>query len=173
MAYLRRRNPRRSWIKKAMKSTKTPKLQLTGEERSNLRKHNIKIAQILHYDADELQVLLGVPVQRAREVYALADFQSIPTVGIRFAEDLVFLGFKSVADLKGKDPAVLLNAYELKKGYRTDPCVEDQFRLAVHFANTGDPSKKWWDFTSERKHYRRDFGYPENRPEKIWIDVLK
>lgn len=156
-----------------MKSTNTPKLELTKEERSSLRSHKIKISQILDYGADELEVLLGVSEQRAREVYALADFQRIPTVGIRFAEDLFFLGYCRIDELKGKDPAILLNAYELKKGYRTDPCVEDQFRLAVHFANTGDASKKWWDFTPERKQYRRDFGYPENRPEKIWIDVLK
>jgi hypothetical protein len=158
---------------KRMKSTKTPKLELTEKERSNLRKHRLKISEILDYGADELEVLLGVCEERAREVYALADFQRIPTVGIRFAQDLVFLGYGQVADLKGGNPAALTDAYELKKGYQTDPCVEDQFRLAVHFANTADTSKKWWDFTPERKKYRQEFGYPPTRPVKIWIDVLK
>ena len=116
---------------------------------------------------------MGVSPARAREVWALADFQRIPTVGIRFAEDLVFLGFRSVDGLKGKNPAELADAFELKKGYRTDPCVEDQFRLAVFFADTGDTSKKWWDFTGERKQYRKAHGYPETRPEKTWVEALR
>ncbi len=60
---------------------------------------------------------------------------------------------------------------EKKKGYRTDPCVEDQFRLAVYFAKTKDYTKKWWNFTLERKQYREKFGYPKDRPELNWYEV--
>lgn len=58
--------------------------------------------------------------------------------------------------------------FELLKGYWIDPCVEDQFRLAVHYAETGDMTKKWWDFTEERKRFRQKNGYSPQRPQKAW-----
>lgn len=62
----------------------------------------------------------------------------------------------------------VIDAFERKKGYWIDSCVEDQFRLVVHYANTADHSKNWWDFTKERKKYRLEKGYPEDRPNKPW-----
>ena len=149
----------------------TIKLPLTKEERNHLRKNKIKIADITDFAPDELEVILNVSPDRAKELYALADFQSIPSVGIKFAEDLVFLGYYSIDELKGKDGAELTNAYERKKGYWTDPCVEDQFRLVVHFAHYRDYSKRWWSFTEERKRYRSENGYPGNRPSTCWFDL--
>jgi Pathogenicity locus len=102
----------------------------------------------------------------------LAEFQTVPSVGIKFAEDLVFLGYYSLSELKNKDGAKLTDEYELKKGYCTDPCVEDQFRLVVNFANTKDPEKTWWDFTEERKKFRAENGYPKSRPQKSWFEIL-
>jgi hypothetical protein len=66
----------------------------------------------------------------------------------------------------------LIDEYELKKGYFTDPCVEDQFRLVVNFANIRDTSKVWWDFTEERKKFRLKYGYPKTRPQKSWVEEL-
>jgi len=149
------------------------KLNLLDAERKNLRKSKIRIAEILDYAVDELEQILDVSPERAREIYALADFQRIPTVGIEFAKDLIFLGYYSIEDLKGKDGAKLTEEYESKKGYWIDSCVEDQFRLAVHFAETHDYKKRWWDFTAERKKYREEFGYPEDRPKVCWYDVFK
>ncbi|GAB5523033.1 MAG: hypothetical protein Roseis2KO_09050 [Roseivirga sp.] len=154
-----------------MKKT-NPKLPLTDQERSSLRKNKVKISQLPDYAVDELEVLLGATAERARELYALAEFQTIPSIGIKFAEDLVFLGYYSIAELKGQDGAKLTDAYELKKGFWIDSCVEDQFRLAVHYANTGDASRTWWSFTNERKAFRAKNGYPENRPETCWYDVF-
>ena len=114
---------------------------------------------------------LNVSLDRAREIYALADFQRIPSIGIEFAKDLIFLGYRSVSELKEKDGGQLLNDYEKRKGYQTDPCVEDQFRLAVHFARTDDHSKTWWSFTEERKTFRAKHGYPEDRPKSHWTEV--
>ena len=153
-----------------MKSKKNIKLNLTNSERANLRKNKIKISEILGYAIDELEVILDVPLDRAIEIYALADFQRIPSIGIRFAEDLIFMGYYSVNELRTKDGAQLTNDYEKKKGYRIDCCVEDQFRLAVHFSKTNDYSKTWWDFTTERKEYRSTFGYPSDRPIINWHD---
>ncbi|MEO1048992.1 MAG: helix-hairpin-helix domain-containing protein [Bacteroidota bacterium] len=154
-----------------MKAKKHINLNLSTSERVNLRKHKIKISELLDYAVDEIEEILQVTPERAREIHALADFQRIPSIGVKFAEDLIFLGYYSVADLQEQDGANLTNLYEQKKGYRIDSCVEDQFRLAVHFARTNDYSKNWWDFTKERKEYRLNFGYPENRPTLNWHEV--
>lgn len=156
-----------------MKSKTNFKLNLTDSERKSLRTQKVKIADILDYAVDEIEVLLNVSPERAKEVYALADFQRIPSIGIRSAEDLIYLGYHSVEELKGKEGAALVEEFERKKGYWIDSCVEDVFRLAVHFAETEDYSKKWWDFTSERKKYREINGYPDDRPELCWYDVYK
>lgn len=119
-----------------------------------------------------MEVLLKATSKRVKEIIALAEFQTVPSIGIKFAEDLVFLGYYSLAELKNADGARLTDEYERKKGYRTDPCVEDQFRLVVSFANTNDTTKMWWDFTEERKKYRMENAYPANRPEKAWYETL-
>jgi hypothetical protein len=141
-------------------------------EKVNLRKNKVKIADILDFGTDELEVLLNATTERAKEIYALAEFQTVPSVGIKFSEDLVFLGYYSLNELKNKNGAKLTDEYELKKGYWTDPCVEDQFRLVVNFANTHDTKKTWWDFTEERKKFRTENGYPKNRPQKAWFETL-
>ena len=140
-------------------------LGLTDSERSNLRKFGVRKTDIIQYSITELSEMMQISTERARELYAYADFQRVPSVGIEFAKDLVFLGFYALDDLKNKDGAELTNQFELKKGLRTDPCVEDQFRLIVDFANNEDYSKRWWDFTAERKLYRETFGYPMSRPK--------
>jgi len=147
------------------------KLDLTDEERRLLRKHKIKKSELLEYAYDELAVLLNVSEGRARELYALADFQRIPSIGIEFARDLIFLGYYNIQELRSKDGAKLLDDYEYQKGFFTDPCVEDQFRLAVDFANNQDYTKRWWDFTKERKAYRSKIGYPKSRPTVKWTEV--
>lgn len=154
-----------------MKPKTNIKLDLSDEERRSLRKNKIKKSQLLEYSPEELSIKLKVSKRRARELYALADFQRIPSIGIEFAKDLIFLGYHSVNDLRGRKGAELLDLYETKKGYKTDPCVEDQFRLAVDFAESTDYSKRWWDFTKERKQYRIEHGYPEDRPVKNWTEV--
>lgn len=154
-----------------MKSKSSIKLPLTDFEKAKLRKNKIKIANILDYAKDELEVLLHATPQRAKEIYALAEFQTIPSVGIKFAEDLVFLGYYSINELIYKDGAKLTDEYELKKGFWTDPCVEDQFRLVVYYAKTKDTKKMWWNFTQKRKKFRKENGYPVNRPQKAWFNV--
>lgn len=155
-----------------MKIKNNIKLPLTEKERAKLRQHKIKIADILNFAVDELEILLDSTPERAKELNALALFQTIPSLGLKFAEDLVFLGYFSLNDLKGKDGAMLTNEYEYKKGYWIDPCVEDQFRLVVYYANTGDTTKNWWDFTNERKEYRKKNGYPASRPKKNWYETI-
>lgn len=155
-----------------MKSKTNIKLPLTDTEKASLRKHKIKIANILDFATDELEMLLNATTERAKEIYALAEFQTVQSVGIKFAEDLVFLGYYSLNELKEKDGAKLTDEYENKLGYWVDPCVEDQFRLVVNFANTNDTTRSWWDFTEERKKFRTENGYPKSRPQKAWFETL-
>ncbi|MDX1906580.1 MAG: helix-hairpin-helix domain-containing protein [Bacteroidia bacterium] len=156
-----------------MKNKTNLKLPLTDIEKANLRKHKIKIADIPDLPADELEVLLTATPERVKEIYALAEFQTVPSVGIKFAEDLMFLGYYSLSELQQKDGATLTDEYEQKKGYWVDPCVEDQFRLVVYFANTHDTKKMWWDFTEERKKFRTENGYPNSRPQKAWFERIE
>ena len=154
-----------------MKSKANIKFELSDNEIKSLRRNKIRKSKILDFASDELEELLNVSEARAKEIYALADFQRIPSIGIELAKDLVFLGYHSVEELNGKSGANLTDHYEKKKGYKTDPCVEDQFRLVVNFAQSQDYSKKWWDFTSERKKFRSEFGYPKDRPKTNWTEI--
>jgi hypothetical protein len=156
-----------------MKTKTNIKLPLTDLEKANLKKNKVKIVNLLNYASDELEVLLNSTSERAKEIYALAEFQTVPSIGIKFAEDLVFLGYYTLDELKNKDGANLTDEYEKKKGYWIDPCVEDQFRLVVNFVKTNDTSKTWWNFTEERKKYRLENGYPTSRPKKAWHETIE
>ncbi|HRQ31196.1 MAG TPA: helix-hairpin-helix domain-containing protein [Saprospiraceae bacterium] len=155
-----------------MKPKKNIKLRLTVNEKAKIKNHKIRVSDILEYDPGELELLLDLPGERAAEIHALALFQTVPSIGIKFAEDLVFLGYYSFEALRDKDGAQLTDDFEQKKAYRIDPCVEDQFRLIVHYAKTHDTSKNWWDFTEERKKYRIEHGYPSTRPGIAWHQDL-
>jgi hypothetical protein len=43
--------------------------------------------------------LLNATTERAIEIYALAEFQTVSSVGIKFADDLVFLDYYSPSAL--------------------------------------------------------------------------
>ncbi|MCR8642669.1 helix-hairpin-helix domain-containing protein [Paenibacillus sp. N1-5-1-14] len=148
-----------------MKS-KSPKLNLSADERSRLRKNKLLLSDIGSLNPDVLSSMLEVPYKRARDLVALATFQRVPSVGPMFAQDLVDLGYYELAELKDEDGADLVNRFELMRGGWMDPCLEDQFRLIVHYANHPDSKKQWWDFTAQRKAYRAKYGYPANRPTK-------
>jgi hypothetical protein len=139
-------------------------LELTADEKQLLKQKGITQKALMDYAIDEIIHLLNATPARAKTLQALYDFQQIPSVGIRFAHDLIFLGYYSLAELKDKEGAQLLNSYEKKLGSKVDPCVEDQFRLVVYYANNPGSKKQWWDFTAERKAYRTKYGYPTDRP---------
>ena len=151
---------------------KTPKLNLTDTEKQQLKKSGLKINRLNEFAADEIAVLLNVHKQRAKEISALIAFQSIPSIGPKFAWDLMSIGYYAIDDLADKDGAILYNELERKQGFWTDPCVEDQFRLVVHYAQTPGSTKNWWDFTAERKAYRAKHGYPADRPAAAWHQLV-
>ncbi|SFA94840.1 Pathogenicity locus [Lentibacillus halodurans] len=148
---------------------KNPKLPLSVDERANLREAKIKLSDIHELETPELAHVLKTPKKRTRYIKALATFQKIPSIGHKFADTLVEnLGYYSLNELKDKDGAVLLNQLESDLGYWVDRCVEDQIRCVIHHANHPGSTKQWFDFTDERKDFRRINGYPESRPEKAW-----
>jgi len=146
-------------------------LDITASERKKLRAANIRVKEIHKRTVNELQSLLQVSKIRAMELFALSEFQSLPSVGIRFAHDLIFMGYYSLNQLKGKDGAKLIDQFEIQTGAWADPCLEDQFRLVVHYARNPDSHKNWWDFTTERKEFREKKGYPVTRPKKPWFEL--
>jgi hypothetical protein len=76
------------------------KLNLSQAKRNSLRSHGFKIPQLLDLLLDELAVVLQSTDVRTKKLDALAIFQTILSIGIRFAEDLLFLGYYFIAQLK-------------------------------------------------------------------------
>ena len=150
---------------------KTIKLNLSESEKISLRKNGLNQGRLKEFAADELAVLLNSSANRAKEVAALVAFQTIPSIGPKFARDLISIGCYSVDDLIDKDGPVLFDKLERKQGFWTDPCVEDQFWLAVDYARNGNTNKNWWDFTNARKAYRAKNGYPADRPVTAWTEA--
>jgi hypothetical protein len=155
-----------------MKPRSRIKINLSDAEKRTLKRKKMRQSDILALAIAEIEIALEVSFARAREIHALAEFQTLPSVGIKFAEDLIFLGYYALSELKSQEGARLIEAFERKKGYWVDPCVEDQFRLVVDFVNHQDHTRKWWDFTEERKKYRLEHGYPPDRPRTPWYEVV-
>jgi AraC-like DNA-binding protein len=146
-------------------------LDITVSERKCLRASGIRMKEIHLHSVKELQSILHVSKIRAMELYALSEFQSLPSIGVRFAYDLISMGYYSLKQLKGKEGVKLTDQFEVQVGAWVDPCVEDQFRLVVHYAKHPGLRKNWWDFTAERKAYRERNGYPATRPKKPWFEL--
>ena len=143
---------------------KAIKLELTADEKKLLKEKKISSKQLPNCAPNEIIALLQPLPERAREISALIEFQSIPSLGIGFARELMGQGYYSLEQLRGKDAVALFNAYEQHCGAWADPCVEDSYRLLVHYVEHRDNSKRWWDFTAERKSYRATHGFPADRP---------
>lgn len=145
--------------------------RLTQAEKQLLKNKKVKLKLLQGYAPDEIATLLGASLRRARELQALAIFQSIPSLGINFAEELIDQGYYSLEQLKGKSAVELFDAFERHCGAWADPCVEDSYRLLEHYITHCDENKRWWDFTAERKAYRKEFGFPADRPAKPWYQL--
>lgn len=154
-----------------MNKEHSSRLELTPSEKKMLRSHGISLKDVAGCSTEQLQSVLNTSKIRAMEVKALYEFQSLPSIGIRFAHDLVSMGYYSLAELKKKNPAKLFDEFEQMIGAWADPCLEDQFRLIVHYANNKNSTRNWWDFTPERKAYRQKQGHPPNRPKKPWYEL--
>lgn len=79
----------------------------------------------------------------------IKELMIIPGVGKSIANDLLNIGIKNIADLKGKNPELLYNKSNQYAGCVQDRCLLYVFKCAVYFAETAvhkrDPEKlKWW-----------------------------
>lgn len=77
------------------------------------------------------------------------ELQKIPGVGPKMEEDLLQLGYTTIASLKGQDPQVMYERSCAIYGMQLDRCVLYVYRCAVYFAETAcpDPEKcKWWNW---------------------------
>jgi hypothetical protein len=131
----------------------TPRLPLTDAERNILRQMRIKLSELSKFDAPALQKEMGWKEARCRYLISLAQFQLLGSVGPSLAQDLWDLGFCSITDLKGANPAEMYQRFGEITGQRVDPCVEDVFRCAVAQAqNPKLPAemRQWWMWKEQR-----------------------
>lgn len=150
-------------------SRKSPKLPLTDQERSALRKAKIRLGDLNECSPELLREKLNITMERSRYLVGMSIFQQIPSIGPNMAHNVVEdLGFYTFEEIKGEKGEDLIIDLEKKYGVWMDPCVEDSLRCVVHHANHPESSKNWWDFTTERKTYRQTHGYPKDRPTKAW-----
>ena len=151
----------------------SPKLPLTHEERVRLRKSRVKLTYITRMNPTELSNVLGSTPERAQVLFALASFQTIPSIGPRAAQWVLDLGYHSLNEIKEENGSDLIHRLEELYGYWMDPCVEDALRCIVYHANNPNSDKCWFDFTEERKLYRTQNGYPATRPSLAWYEIKK
>ncbi|MBK9981718.1 MAG: helix-hairpin-helix domain-containing protein [Saprospiraceae bacterium] len=86
----------------------------------------------------------------------LKSFQVIPGIGKACALDLWDMGFRNVAELKGKNPAKLYAQLNTITGMTHDICMLYTFRCAVYFVTEKKHDKEklnWW--------YWKDKEYPK------------
>jgi hypothetical protein len=87
---------------------------------------------------------------------AIKELQTIPGVGKIVAQDLLYMGYKSLADLKNADAELMYIEHNNFKGHVQDICMLYTFRAAVYYAKTfgkrQDPEKlKWWNWMDKKK----------------------
>ena len=80
----------------------------------------------------------------------IKSFRDIPNVGVAIEKDFLLLGIKKPIELASKDPYQMYSDLCSVTNKKHDPCVIDVFLSAVNYMK-GGPSKKWWEFTKERK----------------------
>jgi Pathogenicity locus len=74
----------------------------------------------------------------------------LPNIGKAIAADLMAIGIRSPADLKGRDSLQIFKELKSVMGHRHDPCVYYTLLSVEHFLLTG-VSLPWWKFTARGK----------------------
>ncbi|QNK40738.1 helix-hairpin-helix domain-containing protein [Caproicibacter fermentans] len=87
------------------------------------------------------------------------DLRQIPGIGKNIEQDLINIGYDSVASLVGQNPEDIYLKDSLYKGFQEDKCQLYVFRLAVYYSENEihDPEKlKWWYWKD--KKYTSKYG---------------
>ena len=77
----------------------------------------------------------------------MGELRAIPGVGRQTEQDLIALGYPTIASLRGAYPEELYRLECEKRGVMVDRCQLYVYRCAVYFAQTPDPDPeklKWW-----------------------------
>ena len=77
----------------------------------------------------------------------MSELRNIPGVGIKTEQDLIRLGYLTIASLAGADPQEIYDRDCAMRGLKFDRCQLYVYRCAVYYASTPnpDPEKlKWW-----------------------------
>ncbi|MEZ4524933.1 MAG: helix-hairpin-helix domain-containing protein [Desulfobacterales bacterium] len=77
------------------------------------------------------------------------EFQVIPGVGKKTAEDFWDMGYRSVEEFRDRNPQEMYQHLNRIRGIQTDPCMLYVFRCAVYYASQKkhDPELlKWWNW---------------------------
>ena len=95
-------------------------------------------------------------MKQIKKQKATSELMEIPGVGKSIANDLMCIGIKSVADLKGRDPEDLYDLSNKFAGTVQDRCLLYVFRCAVYYANTERKKQKaerlkWWNWKDDTK----------------------
>lgn len=79
----------------------------------------------------------------------MGELRRIPGVGKKTEQDLIRLGYPTVASLRGADPERMYERDCAERGILIDRCQLYVYRCAVYFASepNPDPEKcKWWNW---------------------------
>lgn len=136
-----------------MAKSSGPSLALSDVERAVLRKVRIRTAELARLPVADLVSATGWNRDRCRVLCALAQLQSLGSVGPSLARQMLMLGFDGIDSLRGADPAEMYHRMCRLAGHRVDPCVEDVFRCAVaqaRFPDLPPEYRDWWRWTARR-----------------------
>ncbi len=84
----------------------------------------------------------------------LKELQTVPGVGKSIGLDLWNLGFRSVRQLKGKDPERLYVRHCIQKGTTVDRCMLYVMRCAVYYASQTRHNPElllWWNWKDSKQ----------------------
>lgn len=82
----------------------------------------------------------------------LKQFQKIPGVGKSVSKVLYKLGYRSIDDLKDRDPEMMYERLCMKEGKHLDRSMLYTFRCVVYYASSKKPEPEklmWWQWTDE------------------------
>ncbi len=82
----------------------------------------------------------------------MGGLRQIPWVGKKTEQDLIRLGYPTIASLKGANPEEIYQKDCLMRGVQIDRCQLYVYRCAVYFASAEKPEPeklKWWNWKDE------------------------
>lgn len=86
------------------------------------------------------------------KIKTIQDFQRIPGVGIRIAEDLWDMGYRQSSDFLGQNPEKMYEKLCTLQQSKVDRCMLYVFRCLVYFVQESNPDPellKWWNWSDK------------------------